>query len=222
MRLPLALVIGALGLSAAMAPTALAGPIEDFRDDGQLNVCDYSREELQRESDRLPPDVIQYSPGLADQLSGGREGCGGTPESPDPRRTERDPADTDQDGDVDTADIAAAGAGGGGRGGANRDGQRDPAGPRVPDAPAPSAAARARLADISTPPVSARPGSDVPGWVVALLVALGLGALLFTLARFGGYSAQRLTGPLRASFADAGGRSSDALAEIWDSVRLGR
>ena len=42
----------------------------------------------------------------------------------------------------------------------------------------------------------------------------GSGALLFTLARFGGLSTERFTAPLRASFADAGGRTADALAEL--------
>jgi len=214
-RLATGLLIAALCLLAAMAPSALAGPVEDFRDDGALNVCDYSPQELEDAGASLPPDVIQYSPGLADQLNGGREGCGGgTTKGADPRENVSDPADTDQDGDVDSADAAAAA--GGGKGG------KDGAASRVPDAPTPSTAARARLADIATPSVSTATGSDVPAWVVTLLIGLGLGALLFTLVRFGGYSTERFTNPLGASFSEAGGRTADAMAEVWDSVRLGR
>jgi hypothetical protein len=46
--------------------------------------------------------------------------------------------------------------------------------------------------------------------------------ILFALVRFGGWSLERFTGPLRASLADAGGRTADALAELRESVRLGR
>jgi len=159
--------------------------------------------------------VIQYSPGLADQLSAGREGCsgGGSPGGVNPRQTVSDPADTDQDGDIDSAD--AGGGSGGARGGGPRAGV-------VPDPPSPSTQARARLADIATPSVAATSRSDVPGWVLTLLIALGLGALLFTLLRFSGLSGERFTTPLKASFGEAGGRIADALSEVWDSVRLGR
>ena len=200
------------GLVALGAAPALAGPVEDFRQDGAVDVCQYSPTELNNAADGLPPDVIQYSPGLADQLNAGQEGCGGAGGRPNTVATVPDPGDTDQDGDVDSADLAAAGGGGG----------TPKKRARVPDPPAPTASARARLADITTPPVSASTGSDVPGWVATLFVALGLGALLFTLARFGGLSTERFSAPLRASFADAGGRTADTLAELWDTVRLGR
>lgn len=216
------LLLATLVLCLFSAPTAFAGPIEDFRQDGALDPCDYSPGELQQAGNSLPPDVIQYSPGLLDQLNAGREGCGGAPQGdPDPRRTVNDPADTDQDGDIDGADAAAAGTGGGG-GGGGADTAEQPAASRVPDPPTPSTTARARLAEIATPPVSATTRSNVPDWVVVLLIALGLGALLFALLRSRGASTDRFATPLRASFADAGGRSSDVLAEIWDSVRLGR
>jgi len=133
-----------------------------------------------------------------------------------PRQVVSDAADTDQDGDIDSAD-AAAGSGLGGGGGALE--ERAAA---IPDPPTPSTQTRTRLADIATPTVSARTRSEVPGWVFTLLIAGGLGALLFTLLRSGGLSIERFTAPLRASFAEAGGRTADALSEVWDSVRLGR
>jgi len=212
----LSAVIASLALLAGAAPDAVAGPVDDFRQDGVVDVCRYSQGELDQAGDSLPPDVIQYSPGLADQLSAGREGCsgGGSPGAVNPRQTLSDPADTDQDGDIDSADAAAAGGGTGG-GPAERAAV-------VPDPPAPSTQTRTRLADIATPSVAARSRSDVPAWVLSLLIALGLGALLFTLLRFSGLSGERFTTPLKASFGEAGGRIADALSEVWDSVRLGR
>jgi len=188
-----------------------AGPYEDYRDDGQINPCDYSEEELRQGLEGLPPDVLQYSPGLADQLTAGREGCGGgAPGSDtDPRQYETVPQ--------------VSGTGGGGRGAGGRGIRGDlAADARIPEPPAPDAAAKARLAGITAPPVSATTRSDVPGWVVALLAAAGIGALLFTLARTNGLGADRLLGSLRASFADAGGRTADAAVQVFDSVRLGR
>jgi len=214
MRFLLTLVT-VLALPAVAAPGALAGPVEDFRDDGVVDVCRYSDGALQRAGNSLPPDVIQYSPGLADQLNAGREGCtgGGPSGSGNPRQTLSDPGDVDQDGDVDSADAAAGGGGGGGAG--QRTG-------RIPDPPTPSTFSRLRLADIAAPSVSARTRSDVPSWVTALLIALGLGALLFALLRFGGASGERFTAPLKASYGEARGRTADALTQVWDSMRLGR
>ena len=93
----------------------------------------------------------------------------------------------------------------------------------MPAPPAPSAKARRRLADIATPTVAdAATGADTPGWLAPLLACLALVAILFTLARFGGWSPERFTRPLRASLAEAGGRTADALTELRESVRLGR
>ena len=200
------------GALATAAPAA-AGPVEDFREDGIVDTCQYSPGQLDEARQNLPPDVVQYSPGLVDQLAAGQEGCGGAGApgaAADPREFE----------DVATPEGAdgVAGAGGGGGGGGRASGATT----RIPSPPAPGAAARARLADVATPPVSATPGSDVPGWVVVVLLALAGAGVLFTLGRFGGLSAERFTGPLKASFADAGGRSADAAAAGWDRLRPGR
>ena len=53
-------------------------------------------------------------------------------------------------------------------------------------------------------------------------MAAGLIAAIVALLRLRGVSFEGVTRPLRASFADAGGRTADTFAEIWDSVRLGR
>lgn len=196
----------ALLLALVWAGPAAADPYEDYREDGQINACDYSDSELRQGLDGLPPDVLQYSPGLADQLAAGREGCGGGApgSSTDPRQYE-------------TVPLVSGTSGGNGTGGAEA-----PAKAKIPDPPAPSAAAKARLAEITAPPVSATTRSDVPGWVVALLVAAGLGAILFTLARTSDLGSERVLRPLRASFAEAGGRTADAAAQVFDSLRPGR
>ena len=219
----LAAAIAAIALLVAVAP-ASAGPIDDYRRDGTIDPCKYSDGQLKRGRNNLSPDVEQYAPGLADQLSSGREGCGGSsPGSANPRRTQVVPA------------PGASSKGGGGRpgGGSSRPGggSNGPAAPgaggraaqsNIPAPPAPTAAARRRLADISTPPVSARINDGAPDWVKwLLLVLLALAALVAVLLR-GGLDTERFTSPLRASFGDAGGRTADAAAEVWDRVRLGR
>ena len=188
-------------MALAAAPGAAAGPLDDFRRDGQINTCRYSDQQLRNGLNGLPPDVKQYAPGLADQLAGGREGCGGSsPGASETRESEAIPG------------LPAA-AGGGGNGD----------GAKVPSPPAPKANARFRLADVDSPAVDPSSlGSDAPGWLLPLLLALaGVGAVV-ALARVRGTSAERIARPLRASFADAGGRTADAFAELRDSVRLGR
>jgi hypothetical protein len=187
-------------LALVMASTALAGPLDDFRRNGTINPCRYSDRQLRDGLNGLPPDVQQYSPGLADQLSAGREGCGGSsPGSQDTRQLEA---------------VAAPGSvGGSGGGGAKA---------KVPAPPAPKAVERLRLAGLEAPNVTTTTGSDAPAWLAPLLVIAGLLATLFALLRLRGTSPEGLTRPLRASFADAGGRTSDAFAQLWDTVRMGR
>ena len=186
-----------------VAPAAAQDPYDDFRDDGQINTCQYSDEQLRQGLDGLPPDVIQYSPGLADQLAAGREGCGGGA-----------PGSSTDTRDLELVPGPAAGLGG--RGGGPGEGAVKA---RIPDPPAPTASDRERLADVATPDVAATSRADVPGWAIALLAAAGAVALLLALARPLGLGAGS---PLRASFAEAGGRTADAAAQVWDSVRLGR
>lgn len=210
----MALVL-AFALTVGAATPAAADPVDDYKRDGSINPCNYTDDELGDAVDGLPPDVMQYAPGLADQLSAGREGCGGSSSgSQDPRQYEAVPGTTDGS---DGGGAAAGGTGAGTAAGAPRATVA-----RVPDPPAPEAAARARLANIATPPVSATPGNDVPGWVTALLTALALAAVLVALVRWGGLSTDRFTRPLQAAFSEAGGRTADAAAEVWDVVRLRR
>ena len=199
-----------MALSAAMAlgaaaPAQAQSVFNDFRQNGTINQCNYTDGQLRQGLNGLPPDIQQYAPGLADQLAGGREGCGGGGSG----------------GGGEPAGAAPAGSGGGG--GPSGSGPAGAPEVKVPAPPAPAAKARGRLADIATPTVAAGAnGADTPGWLVPLLACVALAAILFALARFGGWSPERFTRPLRASLAEAGGRTADALTELRESVRLGR
>jgi hypothetical protein len=76
---------------------------------------------------------------------------------------------------------------------------------------------------VSSPAVTAvSTGSDAPGWLLPLLLIAAGGFGLFGLGRYRGWSTERFTRPLRASLGEAGGRGSDTLALVRDSVRTGR
>ena len=199
-------VLAALTALSVSAPALGQDILNDFRRSGGINPCNYSDDQLRRGLNGLPPDIQQYAPGLADQLAGGREGCGG--------------GGGGGGGGEPAAAAPASSGGGGGPGGSGPAAAREI---EVPAPPAPAAKARRRLADIATPTVAAgAAGADTPGWLAPLLACLALAAILFTLARFGGWSPERFTRPLRASLAEAGGRTADALTELRESVRLGR
>ena len=202
-----------MALSAAMAlgaaaPAQAQSVFNDFRQNGTINPCNYTDGQLRQGLNGLPPDIQQYAPGLADQLAAGREGCGGGGGG----------------GGQPAAAVPVPSAPGGGGP------TLPPAAPaapqiKIPAPPAPKAKARARLADIDTPTVTttaATKGPDTPGWLLPLLLLVFLVALLAAGVRFGGWSAERFTRPLRASLGEAGGRTADAFAQLRDVVRFGR
>jgi len=197
----LALTALAPVLALTVAAPASADPYDDYRRDGTINPCAYSPDQLQRSRDALPPDVLQYSPGLADQLAAGQEGCGGLAPgaAPETRDSEVVPA------------PPSAGGGGTERGTAPGDTRRA----RILDPPTPKAAEKIRLANLATPAPSVTPGSEeMPGWMLPLLGGLALLGLI-------GFFAVRSLGG-RGLATGHGGRLSDALTEAWESVRLGR
>lgn len=198
-------MVAALVVLVGAAP-APAAPIDDYRRNGTIDPCKYSDGQLKRGLQNLPPDVEQYSPGLADQLNAGRQGCGSTG-TPDNRQSEAVPAPS----------APGNGGGGGAAGGAT-----DRRVAEVPDPPSPTVAPRQRLADVATPRVSSRIDQDPPGWVTPLLLILLGVAVMVAVVRLTGASTQRFTRPLGAAFSHAGARTSDSMAQLWDRVRLGR
>lgn len=206
MRRSIFILVLAAVLAAPVASAVAQNPIDDYRRNGTIDPCKYSDGQLRRGIGNLPPDVEQYAPGLADQLNQGREGCGGAA----PGGTET------RSGEAVPAPAAAGGGGGGGSG----PGAAPKA--RIKAPPAPVVGTRLRLADLSTPAVSSKPGQDVPGWVLPLLLAAIALAAIIAAVRVLGTDTARLTRPLGAAFRDAGERSGDAMAHLWDRVRLGR
>ena len=207
MRRTLISLLLAAFLLAQAATAAAQNPVDDYRRSGTIDPCKYSDGQLRRGSGNLPPDVEQYAPGLADALNQGREGCGG-------------------DGTGQHRHAP-------GRGRARAPGRRlrrrrrrrglaERPEAQIKAPPSPLAAQRSRLADISTPAVTSKPGGDVPGWVLPLLLVALAVAGFVAVVRLTGADASRLTRPLGAAFRDAGERSGDAAAGLWDRVRLGR
>ncbi len=195
-----------------VAAPALAGPIDDYRRNGSIDACKYSDGQLKQGLKNLPPDVEQYAPGLADQLNGGREGCssGG---SNNRKQSEAVPG------------PSAPGNGGGGgatSGGTAAGAAAGAAAPTVPDPPSPVITARQRLAGAGSTRVPSQIDQGPPGWVTPLLLILLSVAVVIALLRLRGANLARFTRPLGASFTEAGGRTSDSMAELWDRVRLGR
>jgi hypothetical protein len=207
-RTLLSLLLGAMLLGPAATAVA-QNPIDDYRRNGVIDPCKYTDGQLRQGQGNLPPDVEQYAPGLADQLNQGRGGCGGgAPGGTETRQGEAVPG------------PGAAGTGGpGGRGGADGAGGAQA---EIKAPPTPVVGQRIRLADISTPAVSQRPGGDVPGWVLPLLLLALVIAAIVAVIRLTGADASRFTRPLGVAFRDAGERSGDAMASLWDRVRLGR
>ena len=174
-----ALCLAGFLAGAMLLPAAPAGAqnqiYRDYADDGQINPCNYSRGQLQRGLKGLPPDLEQYAPGIGDQL---RRPC---------QRGGSAPAATPEEGE-----DAPAAAGGG---------AAPPPGIDIPRPPAPRAGEREAI-DAPVPAFSATPkGPDAPGWLVALLVLIGLGgggALLAS--RYAGVGYADVVDPLRARF----------------------
>lgn len=207
-RRTLTSLLVALAVLGPVAGAAAQGPIDDYRRNGSIDPCKYSDGQLKRGLGNLPPDVEQYAPGLADQLNQGRQGCGGAaPGGTETRQGEAVPG---------PASVGGSGGGGGsgGAGGAPKAELKAP--------PTPVVGTRLRLADIAAPVPAEKPGQDVPGWLLPLLLAAAVVAAVVAALRVTGADAGRFTRPLGVAFRDAGERTGDAMADLWDRVRLGR
>jgi hypothetical protein len=189
-------IVAAVLVLVRAAPAAAQNQqlFNDFKDDGQVNPCAYSPGQLRKGLKGLPPDIKQYAPGLADQL---RRPCGRAPAPVEQQEVEQQAAPGPPSAGPPRADI--------------------------PKPPSPNVAAR-RAIDAPVPAASTGPtGADAPGWLVALLVALGVGALAALVAnRYGGWSPEGLSRRLRAGFIDASGRGTDAALELRERLTPGR
>jgi hypothetical protein len=199
-----ALVLAALP-AAASAQSKL---FQDFRKNGSINPCNYTNKQLQQGLNGLPPDVQQYAPGFGDQLRGGRGNCGGG-------------GGTSQQGTGQ--DGTQGGVAGPGGGGGNGGGPGNPQPQLHVDKPPAPVVRNASLAGTSTPKIDTQPsGADAPGWLVFLLALVAVVGVLFAVARRRGWSAAEHLRPLRAAFAEAGGRFADSAATTRDRLRMGR
>jgi hypothetical protein len=196
---PRVLTLSAL-LGVALVATAAPALAQDnkiyrdFKNNGQVNPCNYSKGQLQKGLKDLPPDIQQYAPGLADQL---RRPCAAAPAAP--------PAAPPPDASKAAVKAVVPTAAGG------------PAAPAVPAPPAPKAKVR-RAINAAAPAVSTNPGGiDVPRWLQLALLAMGASLVAFFLAvRYGGLEPESVTRPMRAALAEGG----DVFASLRDRLRL--
>lgn len=207
-------------VALGLAPAAqAASPLQNYKNNGSIgSPCQYKDGQLNKGLGDLPPDIEQYAPGYADQLRDARgapcggkgtPGAGGTTTGAQ-ERVENVPVPPD-----------AGGSGPGGSGGAGGAGATATA--HVAKPPVPKPDVRARLADVTSPAVDARPGGpDVPGWVLALGIVVLLLAVATGMLFLLGADLRRFTRPLGAAGAEARARTSDRAVELWETVRFGR
>lgn len=201
----LACAAAALALAPAAHAQSQNNPLlNDIQQNGIVdNPCQYSPEQLRQGIQNLPPDAQQYADTNVPDCN-------------------RPPAAAQQQTQVDVNGNPLPGAAGSGGGGPTS-GDTAATELQVAEPPAPRTAPIGGFARAASPAIAAHPtGPDAPWW----LPALGLIALVaifgFLLSRRRGWSGERYTRPARAAVADAGGRTADGAAEIWDWMRLGR
>ena len=189
-------VLGALAFPAgATAQSDFQQIFGDYKSDGRIDGC-YRPHQIHNAGQAIPPDIEQYAPGFGDALSSAQVQCG-SGQLPTAPKEEDEPA------------LVSAGT----------------PGPGVPniekkkavrEPPAPEVAPPVVPTDLAAPEIAAAAAvsSETPGALIALLVAAGLAVLLaaaWTLAWFMGWSPERLTKPVAATF-----------QTVWDRLIPGR
>lgn len=209
------LALAALGSFApvAGAQNPFRAIIDDWRADGQITPCKYTAEQLNATLN-LPGDIEQYAPGLIEQIQAAlqTQAAGGCDRKPEPEPVEEaapEPAPVAPPPSAPTPEPVV----------------------EVAEPPAPEEPARVALEAVAkapAPPVAASGslrGAEAPApvWLLgALAAAAALAGIAALVAWFFGWSAERLTRPLAAATAEAGGRGADVFAEFRDWLRLGR
>jgi hypothetical protein len=211
LRTPVAAVLAlALAFPAAASANDFQNVYREYKRTGTIKPCRFSDKQLANAEKQTPPDVEQYAPSFLDALQSARErnaDCGRKPAAtPAPAPTPSTPTAAPPAPSTPTPAPTAS----------------TPAGTPPP---APPAATQPVVTGVPSPPIKHAKKDDSAPVVVWLIAGLGLLILLSAvfagLAWWFGWSAERITGPWRASWGDFGGRASDAGAEFRDWLRSG-
>lgn len=226
-----ALSLVATLLFAVPASANLQAIVGDLRDDGAIDPCAHTGDELRAALDDIGPDVDQYAPELPDLIEDALEvrASGGCSDGDDGS------GGGDGDGSGSGGGLTGGGASGGGAAGGG--GSVDLAGGGAPASgstegqgatptPQPPLTASPAVLEESAPaavPAAATPSeAPVPVLLLALLGGLlALGVLAWALARWWAFEPRWLLGT-RHACTEAGYRASATWAEFSDWMRLGR
>jgi hypothetical protein len=207
-----ALLVVALALPAAAAANDFQNVYREYKRTGTIKPCHFSDKQLASAERQTPPDVEQYAPSFLDALQTARErnaDCAKKPAAaPAPAPTA--PAATPPPSSTPTPAPPIT---------------TTPAPAATAPPPAPQVPAQPRVTGVASPPIQhARKDDKAPAavWLLAALGALAvLSAVFAGLAWWFGWSAERFTGPWRASWDDFGGHMSDLGVEFRDWIRTG-
>jgi hypothetical protein len=210
-RVAVALTV-ALALPAAAAANDFQNVYREYKHTGTIKPCRFSDTQLANAERQTPPDVEQYAPSFLDALQSARErgaDCAKKPAAA-PAPTPTTPATTTAAAPAPSTPTPAP---------------QTTSTPAAAPPPAPPATTQPAVSGVPSPPIQNAAKEDSAPVAVWLLAALGalilLSAVFAGLAWWFGWSAERITGPWRASWGDFGGRASDAGAEFRDWLRSG-
>jgi hypothetical protein len=206
-----ALLVVALALPAAAAANDFQNVYREYKRTGTIKPCHFSDKQLASAERQTPPDVEQYAPSFLDALQNARErsgDCGkkqAAAPAPAPATTTPSPAPTASTPTPAPAATATT--------------------PTASPPPAPPSTVQPKVTGVPSPPIKHATKDDKAPAIVWLLAVLGaliaLSAVFAGLAWWFGWSAERLTGPWRASWGDFGGRAADLGVEFRDWIRTG-
>jgi len=224
--LPLLLAVGLSLLFAAPASAALADRlVSDFADNGALDSCKYSEDELGQIEDLIGNDTDAYEPDFRTAIDSliERRAQGACKKKPQPSGGGDDTSGTavspgSTGGSSGTPSDAGAGPTATGKAGKAGEAGQVPSPDQTPE-PSPlvtdSIAAAARSGEEGGPP-------PFPLLAIGALAALlAFGGLVFGAARWTGWEPAWVQRARHAS-AEAGWRASSTWAEFTDFVRFGR
>jgi hypothetical protein len=201
----------ALAFPAAASANDFQNVYREYKRTGAIKPCRFSDKQLANAEKQTPPDVEQYAPSFLDALQNARErgaDCARKPAAaPAPATTTPTPAAPTPSTPAPAAQTTTA------------------ATPTAQAPPAPTVPTQAAVKGVPSPPIeNASKDDTAPAavWLLAVLAGLVLLSAVFAgLAWWFGWSAERFTGPWRASWGDLGGRLADAGIEFRDWLKTG-